>query len=89
VIARGAVLRDLGAGDSTDCATDERAGFITDEGAGTGTNGTANESATLTGRAGNERRGDHESEETEDQGMFHGVSKESEVASRVRESLIA
>jgi hypothetical protein len=89
VIARSAVLRDLGAGDGTDRATDESTGFITDEGTGAGAKGTADEGTAFTRRAGNERRGGHESEETKDQGVFHGVWNEREVASRVRDSLIA
>jgi hypothetical protein len=55
VIARGPVLRDLGSGDGTDRATDESAGFITNEGTGTGAKGTADEGTAFTRRAGNER----------------------------------
>jgi len=89
VITRGPVLRNFGAGDGANRATDESSGFITDEGTSAGTKGTADEGTALTRGAGNERRSGHETEETEDQGVFHGVLKESEVASRVRDSLIS
>jgi hypothetical protein len=72
LIPGGPVFGDLGPGDGTDGTANEGAGFISDEGAGAGTKGPADQGPALSRRAGRERNGG-EGEETEFQGLFHGL----------------